>query len=140
MTKKQKALLREVEKDPEANLHEIGCKLKELDIVKDKNYPYQITKRNQEIANKIAIKREKYELATVNLYPSAKKVVKQGLKDNNLDAAKLVFRHALPIIDDSKRPPIQQTVNIGAIQQIIYNELKEKDQEAIEVTSKDNDE
>jgi len=140
LTKKQKALLREVAKDPEASNYEINKTLNKLDVVKSNNYTGQLISNNSEIAAKVAILREKYELKVVKQFPKANKVVNTHLKDNNLDAAKLVYRHALPIMDESKRPIPQQTVNVQAIQTLIYNELKQEDNEAIDVTSSDSNE
>jgi len=125
-TKKQRALLREVEKDPEASNYEIDKKLNTLGVTKSNNYSQQLIRRNTEVASKVAILRERYELQTVKLYPSAKRVVKEALKDNSLDAAKLVFKHALPVIDEAKRPVRQPDILIDQIQAITYNVLEDK--------------
>jgi len=132
-TKKQKALLREVEKDPEASNYEITKRLNGLGVVKSNNYTDQLLGKNIEIRDKVANLRERYELQIVKQLPSAKKVVKYHLNENNLDAAKLVYKHALPTYDESKRPPIQQTVNIQEIRTIIYNDMQGS-QDIVDVT------
>lgn len=134
-TKKQKALLREVAKDPEASNYEIDKKLNNLGIVKSNNYTQQLIRRDTEVAQKIAILREKYELQIIRKVPKAGKVIDKHLKDNNLDAAKLVYRHALPVLDDSKKPTPPQTVNILAIQQHIHHEMTKEDNDVIDVSS-----
>jgi hypothetical protein len=126
-TKKQKALLREVEKDPEASNYEITKRLNGLGVVKSNNYTDQLLGKNIEIRDKVTKLRERYELQTVKLFPKAKKVVVDELKNGNLDAAKLVYKHALPTYDESKRPPVQQTVNIQEIRTIIFNDMKDED-------------
>jgi len=135
LTKKQKALLREVEKDPEASNYEITKRLNELGVVKSNNYGDQLIRKNTEIASKVAILREKYELQIVRKVPKAGKVIDKHLKEDSLDAAKLVLRHALPVVDESKRPIPQQQVNITAIQTMIYNDMSNKDDDVIDVTS-----
>ena len=142
LTKKQKALLREIEKDPEASLHEIGSKMKVLGVVKDENYPYQITKKNQNIREKITILQEKAELKSLKRDPKALKVIDLHLAEGNLEAAKTIFKANRPNIDDSKRPIPQQTVNILAIREYNYNSMiaQDDDNEAIDVTSSDSNE
>ena len=135
LTKKQKALLREVEKDPEASNYEIDKRLNSLGVIESDNYSYQVVKRNKDIAAKIANLREKYELQIIKKVPKANKVIDKHLKDDSLDAAKLVYRHALPVVDESKRPVPPQQVNIQAIQNIIYNDMSDKDKDTIDVTS-----
>ena len=112
----------EIKKDPLATNYEIGQKLKEKQIVSDVSYPYQATRYNKDIVDKIAKLRERYEQKLLKKTPKAIKVVDNHLNSNNLDAAKVVLKHALPVgRDDLPNVPIQ--INIGQLQQVIKQEL-----------------
>ena len=127
LTKKQRAMIREVEKDPEASDYQIDKKLNKLGVIESDNYTTQTLKRNKDIRQKIANLRESYELKILKNVPKADKVIKNHLKENSLDAAKVVLKHALPVYDEAKRPPIQQQINIQEIRTIIYNDMQDKD-------------
>jgi len=134
-TKKQKALIREVEKDPEASDYQIAKNMNNLGLDVSHNYINQTLKGNNQIREKITKLRENYELKLLKNVPKADKVIKHHLNENSLDAAKTVLKHALPTYDESKRPPVQQTVNIQEIRTIIYNDMQDEDNDVIEAQS-----
>lgn len=110
-----------VAKHPEKSNYAIGREMKELGVVKDDNYLVRRVSRSTGIADMIAIKREKNLLKIQNQMPLALKVSKSHLKNNNLKAAALVFKHALPTQDDA--PIRQPMIHVETLNLIRGNQL-----------------
>ena len=128
-----------VAKDPTKSNYAIGREMKELGIVKDEAYLTRRIHKNSSIADIIAIKREKNLLKVQNQMPLALKVSKSHLKDNNLKAAALVFKHALPTQDDA--PVRQPMIHVETLNLIRGNQLLacQDKLDAIEVQESGND-
>jgi hypothetical protein len=131
LTSKQKALLREVRHDPLASDYKISKRISELGHRVSDNYVSDTKRRNADLREKVTKLRERYELEIIKQFPAAKKVVKSHLKQNNLDAAKLVYRHSVPTLDENKRPTSTQYIQYNQIQNNIRH-LVQQSQESKE--------
>jgi len=128
-----------VAKHPEKSDADISKDLVKLGNVIDPYYLNKRTNANVAIRDKIAIKREKNLLRIQNQMPLALKVSKNHLKSNNLDAAKLVMKHALPVSEDA--PVRQPTVSVETLTIIQNNQLQvcQDRLDAIKVEESSND-
>lgn len=137
LTSKQNKAIELVTKHPDKSNAEISRDMIALGASKDTNYLTTTVRRNTGIAEKIAIKREKYQLAVTNRMPKALKVADNHLKSNNLKAAALVMKHALPTQEDIMPRPT--TIHINTLNQLQQINLKacEDSLDAIEVKESD---
>ena len=128
-----------VAKHPEKSDADISKDLVELGNVIDPYYLNKRTNVNVVIRDKIAIKREKNLLRIQNQMPLALQVSKNHLKSNNLKAAALVMKHALPVSEDT--PIRQPMIQVETLNLIRGNQLQvlEERRDAIDITDSSND-
>ena len=128
-----------VAKYPEKSNYAIGRDMKELGMVRDEQYLSTRVIKNSVIADKIAIKREKNLLRIQNQMPLALMVSKNHLKSNNLKAAALVMKHALPVSEDT--PVRQPMIHVDTLNIVQTNQLRvlEERRDAIDITDSSND-
>jgi len=139
LTSKQRKAINQVSKYPDKSDAEISKDLMELGVIRDRNYLTNTTRNNKQIRDIIAIKREKYQLRVTNQMPAALQVTRKALKDNNLKAAALVFKHALPTQDDA--PVRQPMIHVETLNLVRGNQLLacQDKLDAIEVQENGND-
>jgi len=134
-TKPQRELKKLIAEDPRKTKAEYSRDLKELGVVKSDRYVYEVMKNREDIAEYLAIKRENLELQIVKEGPRAVKLLKKEVKKGNIDAAKVIIKHALP----PKQEPFntQPMIHIDqiAIQQHIHSYMTNKDKDTIDVSS-----
>jgi len=139
LTSKQSKAIELVTKHPDKTDAEISKDMIDLGITGNRSYLNITNNRNKQIRDIIAIKREKYQLRLTNQMPQALKVTKKHLKSNNLKAAALVMKHALPVQED--QPVRQPMINIETLNIIQDNQLTacQDRLDAIEVQESSND-
>jgi len=134
-----------IKKEPHATKMEIGRKLMDLGLVTRPDQIYNLTRADRDngyIDGEISeIKKRNLEMMSREIVPEALKIHKKVLQDKTIPDKKKkdwvqMAEKAEFQFDETKRPPSQpQTVNILAIQQMIYNDMTKEDDEVIDVIS-----
>jgi len=141
--------------NPDKNNFQLGKDLKELGLTRDGAYINKRLKRSEILSLELAkVRQRNAEILAKRIVPKALNLHEKALnrklsKEDKKDPVKVAKHEAEQFKyiklaedkefggDDSKRPPMPQTVNIQAIRTMIYNDMT-KDEEPIDITEEDN--
>lgn len=143
LSEKKAKALQLIKKRPNAALIEIGREMVKLGVMEKAETIYNLTRNDRDmgyIHGEITeIKRKNLEMMSREIVPEALKIHRQVLKDKKIPNKKKkdwvqMAEKAEFQFDETKRPTTPQTVNILAIQKMIFNEMTAKQEGIIDVT------